>query len=65
MRRAHVIAWRKDLEARVLSPSHPVEALCSILSDRYLCERNAVCGNPVDGVKRPLGTAMKIARRPW
>ena len=27
----------------------------------YLCERNAVAGNPVDGVKRPTGT--KAARR--
>ena len=53
--RAHVIAWRKDLEARALSPSsirRKLAALSSLFD--YLCERNAVAGNPVDGVKRPL-----------
>src|SRR5208337_2370263 len=53
--RAHVIAWRKDLEARELSPAsirRKLSAL-SFLFD-YLCERNAVSGNPVDGVKRPM-----------
>ena len=52
--RAHVIAWRKDLEARALSPSsirRKLAALSSLFD--YLCERNAVAGNPVDGVKRP------------
>jgi integrase/recombinase XerD len=44
--RAHVIAWRKDLESRELS------ALSSLFD--YLCECNAVAGNPVDGVKRPM-----------
>jgi site-specific recombinase XerD len=38
--RAHVIAWRK------------LSALSSLFD--YLCEKNAVAGNPVDGVKRPL-----------
>ena len=53
--RAHVIAWRKDLEARKLSPAsirRKLSALSSLFD--YLCERNAVAGNPVDGVKRPM-----------
>jgi integrase/recombinase XerD len=52
---AHVIAWRKDLEARGLSPAsirRKLSALSSLFD--YLCERNAVSGNPVDGVKRPI-----------
>lgn len=53
--RAHVIAWRKKLESRALAPSsirRKLAALSSLFD--YLCERNAVAGNPVDGVKRPL-----------
>src|ERR1700722_9966447 len=53
--RAHVIAWRKDMEARSLSAAsirRKLSALSSLFD--YLCERNAVPGNPVDGVKRPL-----------
>ena len=41
--RAHVIAWRKDLEARELSPAsirRKLSALSSLFD--YLCERNAV-----------------------
>src|SRR5579862_1425074 len=56
--RAHVIAWRKDLEARALSPAsvrRKLAALSSLFD--YLCERNAVAGNPVDGVKRPASNA--------
>jgi integrase/recombinase XerD len=52
--RAHVIAWRESLEARQLSgPTirRKLSALSSLYE--YLCERNAVAGNPVDGVKRP------------
>lgn len=52
--RAHLIAWRKDLEARNLAPSsirRKLAALSSLFD--YLCERNAVPHNPVDGVKRP------------
>ena len=52
--RAHVIAWRKDIESRHLSPAsvrRKLSALSSLFD--YLCERNAVLGNPVDGVKRP------------
>lgn len=53
--RAHVIAWRKDLEARGLSPSsirRTLSALSSLFD--YLCERNAVSSNPVARVKRPM-----------
>ena len=52
--RAHVIAWRKQLEARSLAPAtirRKLSALSALFD--YLCERNAVSGNPVDGVKRP------------
>jgi integrase/recombinase XerD len=52
--RAHIIAWRKDMEARSLAPTsirRKLSALSSLFD--YLCERNAVLGNPVDGVKRP------------
>jgi site-specific recombinase XerD len=52
--RAHVIAWRKNLESRSLAPTtirRKLSALSSLYD--YLCERNAVHGNPVDGVKRP------------
>src|SRR5215469_10557355 len=52
--RANVIAWRKQLENRGLADStirRKLSALSSLFD--YLCERNAVAGNPVDGVKRP------------
>ena len=53
--RAHVIAWREQLEARELSAPtirRKLSALSSLFD--YLCERNAVAGNPVDAVKRPM-----------
>jgi integrase/recombinase XerD len=53
--RAHVIAWRKDLEKRELAHSsirRKLSALSALFD--YLCEHNAVTGNPVDGVKRPM-----------
>jgi integrase/recombinase XerD len=53
--RSHVITWRKHLESRDLEPSsirRKLSALSSLFD--YLCERNAVPGNPVDGVKRPM-----------
>jgi integrase/recombinase XerD len=55
MTRAHVIAWRKDLAKRelVASSIHRKLSAVSALFD-YLCEHNAVTGNPVDGVKRPM-----------
>jgi site-specific recombinase XerD len=52
--RAHVIAWRKSLEAKKLRPAsirRKLSALSSLFD--YLCENNAVVNNPVDGVKRP------------
>ena len=52
--RAHVIAWRSDLEGARLSPAsirRKLSAMSSLFE--YLCEKNAVAGNPVDGVKRP------------
>jgi integrase/recombinase XerD len=55
--RSHIIAWRKDMEQRALSPStirRKLSALSSLFD--YLCERNAAVGNPVDGVKRPMAS---------
>ena len=52
--RAHVIAWRKDLELRHLAGStvrRKLTALSALFE--YLCDRNAVETNPVKGVKRP------------
>jgi site-specific recombinase XerD len=52
--RGHVLAWRRDLERRALSGAtirRKLAALSSLFD--YLCEANAVSGNPVDGVKRP------------
>jgi site-specific recombinase XerD len=51
--RAHVIAWRKDMEARQLADSSVRRKLSALSSLFDLCERNAVAGNLVDGVKRP------------
>jgi integrase/recombinase XerD len=53
--RAHIIDWRRDMERRALEPAtirRKLSALSSLFD--YLCERNAVAGNPVDGVKRPM-----------
>jgi integrase/recombinase XerD len=49
--RSHIISWRKDMEKRGLAPSsirRKLSALSSLFD--YLCERNAVAGNPLDGV---------------
>ncbi len=52
--RAHVIAWRDDLHARALAAATIRRHLASLSSlFDYLCEKNAVTHNPVDGVKRP------------
>lgn len=56
--RAHIIAWREVLEQRKLSAPtirRKLSALSSLFE--YLCERNAVAGNPVDGVKRPMANS--------
>ena len=53
--RAHVISWRKQLESRDLAPStirRKLSAVSSLFD--YLCEKNAVTHNPVNGVKRPI-----------
>jgi len=52
--RAHILAWRKDLERRGLAAAsirRKLAALSSLFDS--LCEANAIQGNPVDGVKRP------------
>src|SRR5215207_2640511 len=52
--RAHVIAWRKELEQRSCAPTtiqRKLAALSSLFA--YLSEQNAVLHNPVDGVQRP------------
>ena len=59
--RAHVIAWRDDLERRQIGANKRQPAGCTIrnrlaaLSSlfEYLCDRNAIPNNPVKGVKRP------------
>lgn len=52
--RAHVLAWRKALEDKVLSSSTLRRKLAALSSlYEYLCEKNAVVFNPVKGVKRP------------
>lgn len=56
--RAHVIAWRKALEQRNLSPTtirRKLSALSAIFN--HLCESNAVLFNPTHGVKRPAADA--------
>jgi site-specific recombinase XerD len=56
--RAHLLAWRKNLEGRRLSGAtirRKLAALSSLFD--YLCERNAVSLNPVAGVKRPKGNS--------
>ena len=56
--RAHVIAWRGQLEARDLAPAtirRKLSAISSLFD--YLCEKNAVTHNPVNGVKRPAANS--------
>ena len=52
--RAHVIAWRKDLDRRKLAPGS-IRRKLSALSSLYefLTDQNAVLTNPVKGIKRP------------
>jgi len=54
VRRAHVIAWRKELERKKLATA-TVRRKLSALSDlfNYLCDKNAVLDNPTHGVSRP------------
>lgn len=54
VRRSHLIAWRKQLEARDLQAATVRRKLSAVASlFDYLCESNAVPFNPADGVKRP------------
>ena len=52
--RAHVLAWRKDLEQRSLKPA-TIRRKLSAVSELFdfLCEENSILRNPVHGVKRP------------
>lgn len=52
--RSMILAWRAQLESRLVAGStirRKLAALSSLFE--YLCERNAVETNPVKGVKRP------------
>ncbi len=54
VKRSHVIAWRKQLENRGFGAAtirRKLSALASLFE--FLCEKNSVEANPVDGVKRP------------
>jgi site-specific recombinase XerD len=54
VKRAHLIAWRKQLELRALEPTtirRKLSAIASLFD--HLCEANAVSYNPADGVRRP------------
>jgi integrase/recombinase XerD len=53
--RAHILAWRTELEKQELAGStirRKLAALASLFE--YLCNQNAVTHNPVKGVKRPV-----------
>ena len=53
--RSHVIAWRDLLLRHGASPAtirRKLSAVASLFD--YLCDKNAVESNPVDGVKRPM-----------
>ncbi|MGE0827645.1 MAG: tyrosine-type recombinase/integrase [Candidatus Binatia bacterium] len=56
--RAHVIAWRKELEGHGLADAS-IRRKLSALSSFFdgLCERNAVADNPVHGVERPRSSS--------
>lgn len=52
--RAHVLAWRRQLEAQSLSGATVRRKLAALTSlYEFLCDRNAVAVNPVKGVRRP------------
>ena len=54
VKRAHVLAWRKTFDDRQLEPAtvrRKIAAVSSLFN--FLCDANAVDGNPADGVKRP------------
>jgi site-specific recombinase XerC len=48
--RAHVLAWREDLQRRALAGSSIRRKLAALSSlFEYLCDQNAVPTNPVKG----------------
>jgi integrase/recombinase XerD len=52
--RAHVLAWRQDLELRELAGASVRRKLAALSSlFEYLSDANAVTHNPVKGVRRP------------
>ena len=52
--RAHILAWRTELEKQNLAGASIRRKLAALASlYNYLCESNAVTHNPVRGVKRP------------
>jgi site-specific recombinase XerD len=50
--RAHVLAWRKAIATQAPATVRRKLAAVSSLFD-YLCDRNAVTGNPVSSIQRP------------
>ncbi len=52
--RAHIIAWRKELEHQALAPAS-IRRKLAALSDLFdhLCDANTITHNPVKGVSRP------------
>jgi site-specific recombinase XerD len=52
--RAHVLAWRKAIATQAPATVRRKLAAISSLFD-YLCDQNAVSGNPVSSFQRPLG----------
>ena len=60
-----MIVWRETLEGRELS-APTIRRTLSALSSlyEYLCERNAVASNPVDGVKRPIANSNEGSTPP-
>jgi len=62
--RAHVLAWRKDLERRELAGSTVRRKLAALSSlFEYLCDQNSVPTNPIKGVKRPKVESYEVRRR--
>jgi site-specific recombinase XerD len=64
--RAHVLAWRKDLEGRELSGPTVRRKLAALSSlFEHLCDANAVTHNPVKRGCAPRWRATRARRRPW
>ena len=60
--RAHLIAWRKEIERRGAARSTIRRKLAAVASlFNHLCESNAVLLNPVHGVKRPKAATSEGA----